>query len=205
MLRRTVLAVGLLLVLTAGACASEPTFDRAAAVDRVVRDSGGQLSSAQAECYVDRVVAEIGSNALAAGVQARPEHLPQLTRIRVDCTGVASLGTAVATTATTADANLGSRPLRPGDDPDLDALYDACGATGGTACDELFDRSVLGSTYEEFASTCGGRTKEASCAAIYDATSTTTRVPPSPTSATTSRAPTTTTPSTRLPTTTVRR
>jgi len=197
---------GALLALSLGACSSEPTFDRAAAVDEVVRDSGGQLSQGQAECYVDRVVGELGTNALGPAGRTRPEYLPQLTRIRVDCTGIASLGTAAPTTATTADANLGSRPMRQGDDPELDALANNCTVTGGAPCDELFDRSAPGSAYEELASTCGGRTKEASCAATYGAggastsTSTSSAVPAAPVPTTVAVAPTT-----RRTTTTTRR
>jgi hypothetical protein len=193
------------------ACSAEPTFDRAGAVDVVLRDSGGQLTRSQAECYVDRVVAELGSSALDGGAQARPEYLPQLTRIRVDCTGVASLGTQAPTSASTIDANLGSRPQKPGDDPELDALADACRATGGAACDELFTKSVLGSAYEELASTCGGRTKELSCAAAYppgaspaSSTSTTAAAVPSSASPPSTANASSTTVTTRVTTTTRR-
>ena len=47
-----------------------------------------------------------------------------------------------------------------GDDPALDALYDAC--TGGdmVACDELYWGSPIGSEYEALAASCGGTTEE---------------------------------------------
>src|SRR5690606_4400453 len=45
-----------------------------------------------------------------------------------------------------------------GDDPALDALWDACEAGDGQACDDLYMDSPLGSEYEEFADTCGHRT-----------------------------------------------
>jgi len=44
-----------------------------------------------------------------------------------------------------------------GDDPELDALWDACEAGSGTACDDLYWDSPGGSAYEEFGTTCGGR------------------------------------------------
>lgn len=47
-----------------------------------------------------------------------------------------------------------------GDDPGLDALYDAC--TGGdmASCDSLYDESPFGSDYETYGDTCG-ETREA--------------------------------------------
>jgi len=44
-----------------------------------------------------------------------------------------------------------------GDDPALDALWDACEGGDGEACDDLFFQSPIGSEYEEFGDTCGGR------------------------------------------------
>ncbi|WP_061960742.1 DUF4190 domain-containing protein [Demequina flava] len=44
-----------------------------------------------------------------------------------------------------------------GDDPELDVLYDQCGAGDGQACDDLYWASAIGSEYEEYAETCGGR------------------------------------------------
>lgn len=44
-----------------------------------------------------------------------------------------------------------------GDDPELDALWDACDAGDGDACDTLFLRSPFGSEYERFGQSCGGR------------------------------------------------
>lgn len=48
-----------------------------------------------------------------------------------------------------------------GSDPALDALYDACAAGDGTACDDLYWSSPLGSEYEQFGTTCGGRVESA--------------------------------------------
>ena len=44
-----------------------------------------------------------------------------------------------------------------GDDPALDALWDACEAGDAQACDDLYMDSPLGSEYEEFGGSCGGR------------------------------------------------
>lgn len=55
-----------------------------------------------------------------------------------------------------------------GDDPALDALWDGCEQGDGSACDELYLTSPLGSEYESFALTCGGRGTEDTydCASI---------------------------------------
>lgn len=45
-----------------------------------------------------------------------------------------------------------------GDDPTLDALWDGCEAGDLAACDELYLTTPVGSVYEEFGATCGGRT-----------------------------------------------
>jgi hypothetical protein len=50
-----------------------------------------------------------------------------------------------------------------GDSPLLDQLWDACDAGTGSACDELFDASPVGSDYEEFGVTCGGRDDVLDC------------------------------------------
>ncbi len=44
-----------------------------------------------------------------------------------------------------------------GSDSELDALYDACTAGHGEACDDLFWQSPVGSAYEAYGDTCGGR------------------------------------------------
>jgi hypothetical protein len=49
-------------------------------------------------------------------------------------------------------------PQTYGDDPRLDALYDACERGSMRACDRLFEESPLFSEYEEFGLSCGGRT-----------------------------------------------
>lgn len=49
-----------------------------------------------------------------------------------------------------------------GQDADLDALHDACGAGDGAACESLFWEAPVGSDYEEFGATCGGREERGS-------------------------------------------
>lgn len=47
-----------------------------------------------------------------------------------------------------------------GDDPELDALYDACGSGDLMACDDLYMEAPFGSEYEEFGLDCGGNEGE---------------------------------------------
>jgi hypothetical protein len=44
-----------------------------------------------------------------------------------------------------------------GDDVELDALWDACADGDDAACDELYLESPIGSAYEAFGDSCGGR------------------------------------------------
>jgi len=50
----------------------------------------------------------------------------------------------------------GSDASSYGDDPELDALWDACEAGDDVACDDLYWESPLGSEYESFAQENGG-------------------------------------------------
>ena len=44
-----------------------------------------------------------------------------------------------------------------GDDPTLDALWDACEAGDGAACDDLYSQAPYDSEYERFGQSCGNR------------------------------------------------
>lgn len=165
-----------LVLLTAGtlflaaACSSSPSFDRDRAIGDVVEANAGRLTREQAACVVDRVVDEVGAAQLAPGANPTPQQVERLTAIKVDCVGVANLGLGPATSTTLPRSGVtgpGREPQRYGDDARLDLLYTACQKGSGPACDQLFDASPLGSEYEEFASTCGGRTKELRCAERY--------------------------------------
>jgi len=130
----------------------------------------GRLDQEQAACYVDRVVAEVGTAALEDESALTPPQIGQLTDIRVDCIGVENLATAGSSTTLAVDPDdtwLQSLPARRGDDPQLDLLWDACESGAGAACDQLFELAAPGSEYEEFALSCGGRTRELRCADVY--------------------------------------
>jgi hypothetical protein len=48
-------------------------------------------------------------------------------------------------------------PFSYGDNADLDAYWDACEAGDGSACDDLYFESPIGSEYEAFGASCGNR------------------------------------------------
>ncbi len=62
-------------------------------------------------------------------------------------------------------------PCEYGDDDELDALWDACEAGDGEACDDLFLDAPSGTRYEDFGNSCGDRGVEPSCADVYSISS----------------------------------
>ncbi|SFL23573.1 hypothetical protein [Geodermatophilus ruber] len=67
-----------------------------------------------------------------------------------------------------ADVPAGQPPGTLGDDASLDALAEACFEEDWAACDELFFSSDVGSEYESYGNTCGGRNEPAGfCASLY--------------------------------------
>lgn len=160
------------LAMVPAACSSDaPAVDRAAAVEDLLVRYPGQIDRGQAECYVDRVSDELGIEALAVDAEPTDAQIRRLTAIRVDCIGVGNLGR----TATSAphggdDPSVTVRgPRTFGDDPELDALWAACEAGDGPACDALFEAAPLASDYEAFGASCGGRGAEERCADRYPA------------------------------------
>ncbi|MEM7276003.1 MAG: hypothetical protein AAF547_23210 [Actinomycetota bacterium] len=55
------------------------------------------------------------------------------------------------------------QPSTFGDDPTLDGLWTSCEAGSGAACDELFETAPVGTEYEEFGVSCGGRPEVLHC------------------------------------------
>jgi hypothetical protein len=157
--------------------ATQPVaFDRALAIDRALDASDGRLTRTQAACYVDHARTKVGSRYLEPDVSIPGSVGQQLTAIRDDCVGLAGLGAAPSSSEPRVpDTEAGNQPLRHGQDAALDALWARCATRDGAACDELFDQAPIGSEYERFALTCGGRTPQLRCAAVYrPATSNTT-------------------------------
>jgi hypothetical protein len=112
---------------------------------------------------------EVGTGPLAAGAEPQPEQIRELTSIKIDCFGLDKIGatTSVSSSPPTSVDGVIPQPAAYGDDAVLDGLWDQCQAGSGLACDQLFDAAPIGSAYEEFAGTCGGRTQELRCADVY--------------------------------------
>jgi hypothetical protein len=187
--RLLVIFLAVAFAVTATVACSDDAVDRDEAVDRVIAESGGRITREQADCYVDRVLAELGGQPLRSDASIPPEVQARLTTIRVDCIGLVDLGTSPSTASSDPVEGGLPGPKRRGDDPVLDAMWDQCAAGFGSVCDELFDEAPMGSEYESFGASCGGRTREERCAAVYpspgvtlpsEAQPTTTPPPPSP-------------------------
>jgi hypothetical protein len=56
-------------------------------------------------------------------------------------------------------ASAGETAQVHGDNAGCDALYDACDQRNPAACNDLYWVSAVGSEYESFGATCGGRTE----------------------------------------------
>jgi hypothetical protein len=179
-----IVSASLVIIVVVALVRSGDSFDREAAASRAVDASAGRLTRAQAECYVDGVHEQLGARYLAPDASISDDVAARMTAIRVDCVGVANLGVTSTldpaldpSASASPSTEAGNLPRRRGDDPTLDALYDQCALGSGQACDDLFDRSPVGSEYESFAITCGNRTTERRCAGVYVLPESTT-VPP---------------------------
>ena len=167
---RALLVALVALVGVASVACSGDDFDRDAAIAGVQQRWEGRLDDTEAACYVDRVREEVGSDALTDESALSPQQVGRLTDIRIDCIGIENLAVVGSSTTLALDPEdtwLRTLPSAYGDDPQLDLLYDACESGSGSACDQLFDLSAPGSEYEEFALSCGGRTRELVCAEVY--------------------------------------
>ena len=61
-----------------------------------------------------------------------------------------------------------NEPFTYGEDPALDALWDACEGGSGAACDQLWAEAPLDSVYEKFGVTCGNRLDVLNCTQEMD-------------------------------------
>lgn len=142
-MRRFVLALAAIL-LTASACSSTEEQFRESLID-------GGFTEEQADCALEKL-GELGIDPESLTDEALGDSLPP----------------AEATEAV-ASCVIGDIDLDGGEtliDAQLDEWYAQCEAGDGAACDNLYFQSPLGSEYEAFGNTCGGRVPEGalSCA-----------------------------------------
>ena len=71
------------------------------------------------------------------------------------CLSADSLSTDTPDTSDSSDSSDSSGTY--GSDAELDALWDACVAGDGAACDDLYFQAPIGSEYEDFGDKCGDR------------------------------------------------
>ena len=120
-----------------------------------------------AECYVNALLDEFGAAELIAlgdGSDVPPEVGLRVLELFDECgLGFGEFGGGESGEMPSDFRELAAPrdqvdgPYTYGDDADLDKEWDACEAGSGTACDDLFWQSPVGSEYEAFGNTCGNR------------------------------------------------
>jgi len=117
----------------------------ACAVDAVVEELDLSWSD------VERALEESGDlNSLTSGTD-------EMSPAGLECFGELTFEDLVLIGGGSDDDLFGSDASSYGDDPELDALWDACEAGDDVACDDLYWESPLGSEYESFGLSCAGR------------------------------------------------
>ena len=153
-------------LMVVAACSQDPVpFDREAAIAELV--DAGSFSRADAACWVDDVVEELGRQFVEdPGLDLTRAEQQIMVGITATCVtdvlavpegGSASVGSDI-------DDDRPPEPMAYGDDARLDRLWDACAAGSGAACDTLFWDSAPASEYETFGESCGGREDVGLCA-----------------------------------------
>lgn len=146
--RTKIMCLGVVVALGAAACSGDG-ISKTEFLDELVAQN--LFTQEQAECFVDRVWDDIGpldANKITSGDLSEADQAA-LTAATLACI---DLGGDVGVTS---DLSPGDPP--PGEDAVLDALWTQCGEGDAAACDTLYFDSPVGSTYEEFGLTCGGR------------------------------------------------
>jgi hypothetical protein len=142
--------------------------------------SEGDLSQSDAECLADYYIDDLGADAFKdidlddpssePPSELQDEFIATGLKAGQKCNidGFTADSTTTTTTIGTTDSSTGGGDGTYGSDPELDALYDACAAGDFQACDDLYDRSELGSEYEGFADSCGNRNEpQGYCVDLY--------------------------------------
>ncbi len=119
---------------------------------------GAGMSEPDGRCIAEALADEMGVAELLSATLAAADLGLGAT---APSSETLAFGLAVVSAAEECDISLDDPTLSQaagyGDDPALDALYDQCASGQMGACDQLYVDSPLGSGYESFAVTCGGR------------------------------------------------
>jgi len=116
-------------------------------------------------CAVDAVVEELDlswsdvERALeeSGDLNSLTSDTDEMSPAGLECFGELTFEDLVLIGGGSDDDLFGSDASSYGDDPELDALWDACEAGDDVACDDLYWESPLGSEYESFGLSCAGR------------------------------------------------
>ena len=195
--RHLIIAVAA-IALIAGACGDDPpTAEEIEAIDslveadlstdeqRCILDGIGALEITVAEVIAGDLSAEQDGEVLAATLECVEDLATVEGFVDSFIAGAAEEGTELtrdearcairALDAEDQDAAilacLGDRAGRGdfGDDPVLDLLVEQCRRGNNQACDELHLTSPIGSEYEAYGRTCGGRAPEGAEPSCFDA------------------------------------
>jgi hypothetical protein len=155
---------------------------RAQLASKLQEEIGAELSDDDADCLADFFVDDLGEDAFDDVDFDAEEAPPELQDAFVEsgenaveaCNiDEAALGTDGGTDGGTDDTDGSTdgdaEEGEYGSDPELDALYDACGTGDYEACDQLYNDSPPGSEYEAFGETCGEiNDPSGSCVNLYE-------------------------------------
>lgn len=162
---RYVIALVAVAVMVSACGGGDDSEARTEARDALVADMMADgISPDTALCFADEVLDEFGLDELeklGEGNDPSPEVALRAFELLTECgfsledAGFPDDVSDFRDLASPRDEVDG--PYTYGDDDDFDALWDACEEGSGTACDDLFFQSPIGSEYEAFGNTCGNR------------------------------------------------
>ncbi len=137
-------------------------------------------SESVSECVVGLAERQFGLDVLAAAsveeVAAVAEAEPgsgdvaalAIGEVLASCLAAEAMANPDAQATAPIELAFVSGPFTYGEDPSLDALWDACEGGSGAACDELWAEAPLDSEYEQFGVTCGNRLDVLDCTQEMD-------------------------------------
>ena len=134
------------------------------AADELTADQDGEVLAATLECVEDIATIESFIDSFIAGAAEEGTELSRNeARCAIRALDAEDQGAAIR-------ACLGDRASDGdfGDDPVLDLLAEQCRRGNDQACDELHVTSPIGSEYEAYGRTCGGRAPEGAEPSCFD-------------------------------------
>lgn len=148
-MRRSFTAILLCLALFAAACTS--TGETAASVGPQPPGEDKALDALWVSC--------------AAGEASACDEMYQISEVGSEYEDFGATCAGLGDGYGDCAAVLAAIPTPPGTDKRLDALWVSCAGGDGVACEELYQASEVGSDYEAFGLSCGGR-GETNCTSI---------------------------------------